>query len=1612
MNDHPNHTSDDASRPAPERGGGILTTLRRAARFGAGLLRAVAGAPAGVEQTRRGSFLVLVVATLALMSVFAVVYVTIGKADAGTQRGVKKGESRDDVPKQLADHVARIIGDDVFSTMNLGVDSDGEPFNLREVTDIPGVNWSDRSDSTSPHESFNPVGTYTGQWTGSGADPRGASDPFLASSVPTYLGYGDDGTKRVTFKQMRDWAAISNVAPDGRFVNLHNLRLRGFNATPTQMQDALTLLDDDGDPLPTLDFGGAPNFNIPAHFSNRQRGMFRPANTILVKGGAQQPNSPVYLDYQYADADGDGFYDARWFEMIDAHDPSDARNLLKTDDGMRYFFAVRVEDLSGRANVLSAMDMKGAPSATAENSIGAAPEVDLRRLLSLIDPLSDDPNDPDLQLGYAGLQQPVGDTQAKLAENYANYVPDLNGGMSMLVADYSYHALHSPTEGAIHTGLIPPPEVDQTTFAAFTYPEPKDRLRMYNVVLGLGRGLSTTGQVSAITGIEDLGELLTFRGLNDPTVTSQLEAALGGRYRNKAQGKDPDRETVRFSPLRDNRQLSLERDVDNRDGDVAQGDPDGRADIDAMLWSAFDVRQLLTPLSGARPLMATRVTAPMSSDQITNADLRRPLASDANSLYRIYADALVPDSAMRFAWNNSDAKFQKMKYGNYGATSAEFGTRVAAHMAANLQAAMAPASGTSPFAYTVLLDENYRPTLSNDWADQVDRSEGKPIASRTEQWAWWVDQGNFGKLDLGNDWDNPQNAANQAELRRTSRLGDSLSSFDGDIVESPAINVYGITPQPVLTAAASFYVYTDIPTKPTPATYGLAGDMEWEDSDEDGDGIPDGVSPKQITINGSVDPSNDDFLMQVVAFQLTNPFDATIHLTSNGMGEGQPLLIPDRFEYYIEFAGRYFRLANFNVLNPSGPFTAAVLKPGETRVFYAMCLPLQGASGDIVSRWNATKKPFSADKIKAWLDKQMSVNLQTGDQLPTLMEEFDPTTGKRKLASGFVDLLSLDSSVSAPNLPPTIESVRLWRALRTPTKPTGPDNENPKDLTKGSLPPQFVVNDQLVDRLSDPNFASGPTLDQTLNLGGSFQAEVPGTQGGPDNVSNSDPLDNTGFSITRFGLIRRNADPSGSSTGSYDPRTDGVPAYMIEGKKSWSGNSNITNKSDQGPANSAIDRSTFIGSGDGGGHDRIVSLWGNQSTNPVLPNAELTTEPRRWEKGELGANMSATAYADLRVSLINGIDSQSLRVSDLLLPLGIGPEYDPKPVVKEDRYLTLGEAMAGAFNYASPLRGASIYADMGTKAASASEELLYPTLDRGHLALDRFVPFFDGDANGAFDRTNPQDSPRGLGVPLALTIFDRAEAISGNLWDVDRPVIGRVNVNTASRTVLRSVGVLSPTPALSSNEWWWAGSNFDQRSDIASTLVAYRDKAIVWPRLSSPAAGGGAIDFRDNADSAVKPDEFDKLRRRDLLSKAPMVREAPGLASVGEVLLARAMEPSAPKEGNPWRSNPNNIDFMGFNSAADYKAGLSSGGESKMLDTYAERLQAGAAATSALSTRSDFFAVWFVVRGYRESDVKGLSAADPMVPSVQRRFVMVVDRSNVVKYGQKPRILLLKEVPF
>ena len=66
------HNNDRPAHPAPTR-------LRKGGL--SAVLRAVCGAPAGWAERRRGSFMVLVVGTLALMALLTVVYVSVGSSD-------------------------------------------------------------------------------------------------------------------------------------------------------------------------------------------------------------------------------------------------------------------------------------------------------------------------------------------------------------------------------------------------------------------------------------------------------------------------------------------------------------------------------------------------------------------------------------------------------------------------------------------------------------------------------------------------------------------------------------------------------------------------------------------------------------------------------------------------------------------------------------------------------------------------------------------------------------------------------------------------------------------------------------------------------------------------------------------------------------------------------------------------------------------------------------------------------------------------------------------------------------------------------------------------------------------------------------------------------------------------------------------------------------------------------------------------------------------------------------------------------------------------------------------------------------------------------------------
>jgi hypothetical protein len=127
-----------------------------------------------------------------------------------------------------------------------------------------------------------------------------------------------------------------------------------------------------------------------------------------------------------------------------------------------------------------------------------------------------------------------------------------------------------------------------------------------------------------------------------------------------------------------------------------------------------------------------------------------------------------------------------------------------------------------------------------------------------------------------------------------------------------AVNIIGIEAQPVLIETMVGTWYVDTPHDAT-----NPGDDEFQP--------PPG--PHNITINGDINPANADFLGQVIAFQLTNPFDRDIILTQ---GDGKLL-------YYIEFAGNFYQLAREDDSGGGSriAFEEVRLHANETKVFYA-----------------------------------------------------------------------------------------------------------------------------------------------------------------------------------------------------------------------------------------------------------------------------------------------------------------------------------------------------------------------------------------------------------------------------------------------------------------------------------------------------------------------------------------------------------------------------------------------------------------------------------------------------------------------------------------------------
>lgn len=1082
----------------------------------------------------RGTILLMVVGVLALLAIIGVVYATLGKSDrtAGASR-VKTARSAEQV-EDVGNYLAGIIADATFATYpeltgrNLPNANDAEwiprvrgytfPLTDKHLLSVPptapyigNTGQPAPSGSLFEYALFSPTGTGVryADWSNFGAaDPREYGDPYLAAFEPEFLGLSTVINTAGDLANRHDWRSISNFSPRGNFVNLANLRPSrgGFNAAPGftagKMSYGLTLYDrNSGLPLQagtnfkwpqvrpdgTLDLTVDANPLVPAHWTMNQVWAFRPAvaderdanNAIIT------PASYEYAFNQWADADGDGFFDSRWFEIADIKDlfgnTAYAKAMLSPRGRARIMVAARCIDSSAMVNVNSSTDTTfggqsispTGPALTRDWALppGASPaEINLRRILSATDisPGLAATGVPANVIPYAGLPRPSSTTSPELAS--ADYSLANNAGNS-------YNSTAAPQVGGRGYAAVVDGRVRGVTEQTNHWPAgtaaryPYQRINGYTTFVSPGHasryftdasGYGSYGVQTPFDLADEL-ELRAFFGVNDSDTLSRLEATLGGRMPTPAKYRD-------YSPLRDNRPRSLE---------MAGRDEFGPTDLfkdynptsdtahrQALLSVFSDVRHLLTTVNGARPIKddgvaphtapdGSIVTGSASTDisaalaaisnfgrfdrtpratdperypggntNLAPLDWRLPARDDFNNyqkavqlIFRLYLNSIAPYTDEYFypgVWTTANAGnaadpapfspdetyLRGLVYGG----NAELAVQMAAHMTANLIDAfdrerklnLDPINIGTP---------NARPNGTGRAVVDASGAEN-PGIDRTEPFVFDL------QSCLNPQLTTPQTtnahkdlhafpptlpAANPqfADDHRLAPAVTDLKSRNAYNTASGMKKIFGVEPQPFIAEIAWFGLYSGNPAQGgVPGGSSGSGVQVPPSPPAPGNSSP--FDPRQVgqpseqTIRIVTTPDlmgNDDFIGEIIAVALNNPFDQDVVLydprlgPSDAEGAGEPSHPPtpsesrriDRFRYYLEYAGRYYAFARQKIdqidfaSDAESRNDPVLLRAGETRVFY---FTNPGSLQAIANRANTRvggSSAFTATTIEEWL---------------------------------------------------------------------------------------------------------------------------------------------------------------------------------------------------------------------------------------------------------------------------------------------------------------------------------------------------------------------------------------------------------------------------------------------------------------------------------------------------------------------------------------------------------------------------------------------------------------------------------------------------------------------
>lgn len=351
---------------------------------------------------------------------------------------------------------------------------------------------------------------------------------------------------------------------------------------------------------------------------------------------------------------------------------------------------------------------------------------------------------------------------------------------------------------------------------------------------------------------------------------------------------------------------------------------------------------------------------------------------------------------------------------------------------------------------------------------------------------------------------------------------------------------------------------------------------------------------------------------------------------------------------------------------------------------------------------------------------------------------------------------------------------------------------------------------------------------------------------------------------------------------------------------------------------------------------------------------------------------------------------------------------DEYAIPREGRWVTVSEQLGANHHLA--------YNTQGVFDATNANPYL------GALDLSRYILSASGGGDLGVSLALP--IPDQLSVPLATRVFDCFEA---NLL-ADSRASGRVNVNTAPERVLRVLPYVDPTP----------GGQVEQHAGVGATLqrhkriMSYRDARDFVNQPSPPLTLDSTSFMMNRAGLTNRA----TLRASDQAYPPPNRSAAafapnPGVASLGELaILGRwsgdVTAPDAhvipaadePATGFLYAAH-NGTGNLPLNTVLDLREGVS--GFDGVNDAE-ERLAIFRGLSSTASTRSDVYTAWFVLRGYDPSQIEAQTTdglddeaktrlLNNLQPAYSARWLAVLDRSNVSSPRDRPRILLLVEIP-